>query len=264
MQKGKFGSVLKGLTLVAAMSMLTGCFGFVDDGEVGVRTQFGKVDLNEVNPGFTTWFASSLDKYTIKETSIDLKDMTPKAGDNLSLRDMDVAVYYTTNPNKIADLQLKYKGQSAQLEDSTNVSGYFLVSNQAKTVVQDEVSKYQSLVIHTKRDLIETNIKAALQANLDETDPGAFKITRIAVSKITTDAAIEDSIRKVVQAQKDNEAMTYKVETATKQAQLNGKLNDTYTAAYLQHEYNVALTECAKRASCTMIVGDVKPLVNLR
>lgn len=255
-------TIVMGL-LAASTLMLTGCFGYVPDGSVGVRTQFGKVDLNEVQPGFTTWFASSLDEYTVKETAFLLENLTPKAGDNLSLREMDVSVYYTTDPTRIADLQLKYKGQSPKIEGEY-ISGQNLVATQARTVVQDEVSKHQSLVIHTKRNLIEDNVKAALQAKLDENDPGAFKITRIAVSKITTDAAIEESIRKVVQAQKNNEAMTYQLEVAAKQAQLNNKLNDTYTPAYLQHEYNQALTACAQRASCTMIVGDVKPLVNLR
>jgi regulator of protease activity HflC (stomatin/prohibitin superfamily) len=143
---------------------------------------------------------------------------------------------------------------------------YNLVRTQAQTVIQDEVSKHQSLTIHTKRNLIEENVKVALQESLDETDNGAFTITRVAVRQVLTDASIEDAIRKVVQAQKEDEAMNFKLDVAKKQAQLNESLNRTYTPAYLQHEYNMALQTCAENEKCTMVVGleSAQPLLNMR
>lgn len=259
----KFKSMIT-VGLLALSTMLTGCFGFVEDGTTGVRNQFGKVHLQEEGPGFTTWFTSSLDIYTVKETAIQLNNMTPKAGDNLSLREMDVTVYYRVEPSMIADLSLKYKGQSWCDKRGLCMAGYNLVNRQAQAVIQDEVSKHQSLTIHTKRNAIEDSVKQALQASLDETDKGAFFVTRVAVTKVLTDASIEQSIRNVVQAQKDNEAMDYRLQVASKQAQLNEKLNQTYTAAYLQHEYNVAMQKCAENPGCTMIIGEAKPLINLR
>lgn len=243
--------------LLALSSMLTGCMGFIDTGTVGVRTAFGETSTVEEQQGFYTNFASSLDIYTVKQVALELNDMRPKAADNLSLKELDATVYYTVDPNKVADMAIKYKGQSYRGGMGEDwLPAYNLVQKQARSVIEKQVANIDSLVVHLKREDIEKAAVAKLQDALDKEDPGVFRVERITIVKAVTDDSIEESIRKVVQAQKENEAMTYKIETAEKQAQLNQKLNSTYTSSYLQHEYNVALTECAKRAGCTMIVGN--------
>lgn len=243
--------------LLALSTLLTGCMGFVDTGTVGVRTAFGETSPNEEGQGFYTSFASSLDIYTIKQVAIELNDMRPKAKDNLSLKELDATVYYTIDPNKVADMAIKYKGQSYREGVGHDwLPMYNLVQRQARSVLEKQVSHHDSLVIHQKRDEIEKASVVELQAALDLEDPGVFKVERITIVKALTDDSIEDSIRKVVQAQKENEAMRYKIETAEKQAELNKTLNSTYTQSYLQHEYNVAINECAKNPGCTMIIGN--------
>jgi regulator of protease activity HflC (stomatin/prohibitin superfamily) len=243
--------------LLALSSMLTGCMGFIDTGTVGVRTSFGETNPVEEGQGFYTNFVSSLDIYTVKQVALELNDMRPKAADNLSLKELDATVYYTVDPSKVAELAIKYKGQSYREGMGDDwLPAYNLVQRQARSVIEKEVANITSLVVHSKREDIEKASVSRLQEALDKEDPGVFKVERITIVKAVTDDSIEESIRKVVQAQKENEAMTYKIETAEKQAQLNQKLNSTYTSSYLQHEYNVALTECAKRVGCTMIVGN--------
>jgi hypothetical protein len=41
-----------------------------------------------------------------KEIPFDITDLTPKAADNLSLRDLDVTIFYTAAQDKIAELTL--------------------------------------------------------------------------------------------------------------------------------------------------------------
>lgn len=241
---------------ISACLLLTGCMGFVDTGNVGVRTSFGETSAQEEGPGFYTNFLSTLDIYTTKQVAIDLKGLHPKAHDNLSLKELDATVYYTIAPDKVADMAIKYKGQSASYDRDVFLPMYSYVERQAQSILEKQISKVDSLVVHQKRDEIEKDTVAKLQSVLDADDPGVFKIERVTIVKALTDDSIEQSIRQVVQAQKENEAMTFRIETAKKQAELNEKLNSTYTPSYLQHEYNVALTECAKRASCTMIVGN--------
>lgn len=247
------------ILLLAAMTMLTtGCMGFIDTGTVGVRTAFGETSSQEETQGFYTNFLSSLDIYTVKQVAVELNDMRPKAGDNLSLKEFDATIYYSIDPNKVADMAIKYKGQSAKFDGFGEdwLPMYNLVEKQARSVLEKQVSKVESLVVHQKRDEIEKSALVALQEILDREDPGVFKVEQITVVKAITDDSIEESIRNVVQAQKENEAMEYRIKTAEKQAQLNKELNSTYTPSYLQHEYNLALLECSKRASCTMIVGN--------
>jgi regulator of protease activity HflC (stomatin/prohibitin superfamily) len=252
--------------LVLSMAMLFTACGFVDTGNVGVRTQFGNTELVEEGQGFYTNVLSSLDIFTFKQIAIDIDNLTPKAKDNLSLQDLDFTVYYNVKPEMIADLSVKYKGQSAR-----NGTGdewkpmYVYVKRQATSAIEKEIANVDSLEIHQERDIIETATKERLQALLDQDDEGVFKIERVTITRAITDSTIEESIQQVVQAQKENEAMTFKINTAQKQAELNNKLNTTYTAAYLRHEYNVALSECAVSEHCTMIVGATEnALINIR
>lgn len=252
----RFKSALT-IGLLALSSIMTGCMGFIDTGTVGVRTAFGETSTAEEGQGFYTNFASTLDIYTVKQVAIELNDMRPKAADNLSLKELDATVYYTVDPAKVADMAIKYKGQSYRASAGEDwLPAYNLVQKQARSVIEKQVANIDSLVVHSKREDIEKAAVAKLQEVLDREDPGVFRVEQITIVKAVTDDSIEDSIRKVVQAQKENEAMTFRIETAEKQAQLNQKLNSTYTPSYLQHEYNMALTECAKRAGCTMIVGN--------
>ncbi|MDT4822982.1 hypothetical protein FQZ97_562020 [compost metagenome] len=76
---------------------------------------------------------------------------------------------------------------------------------------------------------------------------------------------MEDSIRRSIQAQKEVETAKEQVKVKQQEAEAMTKIAQSLTPSYLQHEYNVALAECAKRASCTMIVGTsgATPIVNL-
>lgn len=250
---------------ILAMTQLTAC-GFIESGNVGVRTAFGETSTTEESVGFYTSVIGNVAEYSVKEIPIQIQNMTPKAKDNLSLKDLDITVYYQVQADKVADLQIKYSGQSAEGAEGKLLPAFNLVASQAQDVIQKQVAIYDSLVIHQHRDELGEGVKQKLQELMNAGDPNTFKITRVVVKNVLTDGAIEESIRNVVQASKDLEAMTSKLATAEKQAVLNGKLNQTYTREYLQHEYNIAMTKCAENPNCTMIVGgnNVTPLVNLK
>lgn len=92
-------------------TLLSGCFGTIDTGHVGVRTTFGKVDTEELQQGMYSALLSSVREFTAKEISVQLNNLTPKAKDNLSLKDLDVTIYYTIKPTVIAEMDIKYQGQ---------------------------------------------------------------------------------------------------------------------------------------------------------
>ncbi|WKZ86284.1 SPFH domain-containing protein [Ralstonia pickettii] len=257
-----------GLAMLFSLA-LTGCGGTINTGNVGVRTSFGKVDPQEVHEGIYVAILSHVDEYTVKETSIELENLQPRARDNLTLKDLDATVYYKTNPSKIAEFVSTHSGQSAVMKGENFARpGYFLVQNIAKGQLSDEVSKLDSLTLHQNRQKLEDAVRASVQAELDK-DPtvrGTFEVTRVVVRTIMTDPTIEDAIRQAVSAQKQLEAKEKQIEIAKKDAEIektrasgkaaaNAALNQTLTKDYLQHEYNEALLACAQRAGCTMIVG---------
>lgn len=253
MSKFKFLAIIGSLVL---STLLTGCVGTIETGNVGVRKQFGKVQQEEVPAGIYTSFFSSVDEYTTKETYVGLQNLTPKAKDKLILKDLDVTIYYKTNPDKVAEFASSHAAMSARMQSEHFYRpGYVLIENMARGIVSDEVSSFDSLTLHQNRTDLEMAIKNALAAQLNKSDPGYFEITRVVVSSLLTDPSVEESIRK-------NIAMTNEIDTARKDVQKKleeanamTKTASALTPMLLQHEYIKAIDKCASNPGCTLFVG---------
>lgn len=257
--------------MLVGAGLLSGC-GIIDQGNVGVRTTFGKVSPEPENPGIYIAALSSVKEYTTKESAIALDNMTPKAKDNLSLREMDITVYYRTEGNKIPGLQTKYSNQSAY-DKGIWYPAYALVENMARTAAYEEVSRQDSLTIHQHRDEVASAIKNNIQKELDKSDPGTFTITRVVMRQVVTDPAIEQSILQAVQVQKQIEAKRSEIELAKAEAartvteaegtaKRNQILNSSITDTLIRYKQALAQEECASRAGCTMIIGNAMPIIN--
>src|SRR5262245_50267070 len=156
MSDGTSGGVVRKLLLglvavVLVLFVLGGVFGTIATGNVGVRTTLGITSQEEVSPGvYLKWpFISRVDEFTAKEVAIDLTDLTPKARDNLSLRNMDISVYYRAEAPAVAELFTKYAGQSARADEGYMLPAYNLVFRVARNTAYEEVAKVDSLVMHT-------------------------------------------------------------------------------------------------------------------
>jgi regulator of protease activity HflC (stomatin/prohibitin superfamily) len=265
-----------GILAIAFLTLgLTACGGIIDQGDVGVRTTFGKVNPEPVTDGLYVAILSSVREYTAKESSINLDNMTPKAGDNLSLKEMDVTVYYKTEPGKIPGLHVKYSGQSARGDHGIWFPAYNLVENMARTAAYEEVAKQDSLTIHKHRDDVANAMRDNIQKALDKNDPGTFTITRVVMRQVFTDPAIEQSILAAVQVQKQIEAKNAELELAKAEArrtvaeaqgtaQRNSILNASITQTLIDYKKALAMEECASNSKCTMIIGNATPIVNTK
>lgn len=262
-----------GILAVMALALgLTACGGIIDQGNVGVRTTFGKVSPEAVEPGIYVAILSSVREYTTKETAVALDNMTPKAKDNLSLREMDITVYYKTDPSKVPGLQIKYANQSAK-DHGIWYPAYHLVENMARTAAYEEVAKQDSLTIHQHREEVANAIKLNIQKELDKNDPSTFVITRVVMRQVITDPAIEQSILQAVQVQKQIEAKNAELELAKAEArrtvaeaqgtaQRNNILNASITPTLIEYKKALAMEECASNNHCTMIIGNGTPIIN--
>lgn len=246
------------LAAVALSTQLAGCMGSIETGNVGLRTNFnGTVDQRVEQPGLYTAVVGHVDEYTLKEVPINLNDLTPKAKDNLSLKELDVTVYYKVRtPDAVRALATKRAGSSAKMDGEHFIRpAYFFVESIAKSEIADAVSKHDSLTLHLQRNLLESEVKQAMQANLDSTDPGAIEITRVVVRQVRTDPTIEQSIRNVVAKDKELEAANKQVQIAEKNAEAVAKTANTLTPAFLQHEYNQALLVFAQHGGTVILDG---------
>lgn len=267
------------LVVVVVAAIFGGLFGTIATGNVGVRTTLGIMSPDEVTPGvYMKWpIISRIDEFSAKEIAIDLTDLTPKARDNLSLRDMDITVYYRAEGGSIAELYAKYAGQSQRSDEGDLLPAYNLVFRIARNTAYEEVARVDSLVMHTRRDELSRAMHENMQAELEQTDPGVFKVTRVVVRAVMTDPSIEESIRTAVSNQKRLEAMEVQTQIAQKEAEIkiteargiaesNRIIAGSLTREYLQHEANQALLKFAESGNnSTVIVPagmSVAPLIN--
>ena len=258
-------AVLAGLVAVSSLYFTVA---LIESGNVGVRKTLGKVNPEEATPGVNLKLpaVTQITEFVGKEIAIDLTDLTPKAADNLSLRDMDVTVFYKADSGQIADLYVKYaNAHQYDLESDSYFPAYRLVYREARRAAYETVAKIDSLTMHKKRAQIGVSIKERLQEALDSNDPGVFTVTRVVIRSVLTDPSIEESIREAVANQKRLEAKQVMVEIERKNAEIeairadgiaraNEIINETLTKEYLQHELNLTLQKFAETGANTIVV----------
>ena len=265
------GSIGVGLAVVLAVLASTLPFFsivVIESGNVGVKKTLGKVEAEEVTPGLSLRLPAitTITEFVGKEIAIDLTDLTPKAADNLSLRDMDVSVFYRASSDQISDLYVKYANAHQYDEESGSYfPAYRLVFREARRAAYETVAQIDSLTMHKKREQIASSIQQRLQETLDANDPGVFEVTRIVIRSVLTDPSIEASIREAVANQKRLEAKQVMVEIERKNAEIeairaegiadaNEIINRTLTSEYLQHELNLTLQKFAESGANTIVV----------
>ncbi len=273
--------IIAGVLALLAVALLATSCGTLESGNVGVRTTLGKVSSEELEAGvyFVMPLVSRVQEFSAKEIGVDLNDLTPKAKDNLSLRDLDVTVYYRTSPGSVADLYVKYASQHTRDENSRIFyPAYGLLQRLARNIIYEETARMDSLLMHTRRDELAIAVQKGLQGELDKNDKGVFTVTRVVIRQLTTDPAIEKAIQESVAAQKQLETTKQRIQIAEAEAQVEVKkaegiakanqiINQSLTREYLQHESNLALQKFAEKGGTSTVVipanMQTAPLINI-
>lgn len=239
----------------------------VQSGHVSVERTLGKVNHTEQLQGlnFKAPLLTTKQEFSAKEIAIDIDDLKPKAADNLSLRDLDVSVYYRVPPERISELYVKYAASAIRGPDGIWLPAYGLVVREARAAIYEKVSEIESLQLHKQRELLQNEVLKELQGRLEQSDAGDIFVTRVVVRALNTDPSIEAAIRDAVEAEKRLEAKQVQVEIAKKDAEIeierakgiaeaNTIINKSLTAEYLQHEINQALHEFAENEGSVVVI----------
>lgn len=255
----------------------------VNSGNVGVERSLGKVSLDELGQGQYVTVFDSVDEVTTKEVSVSLQNLTPKSMDNLTMAEVDIDIYYKTNPQKVADLYIKYQGDVVAHEDlvqggtSDLVVASGRVVREARESAYTAVSKFNASTMHTKRAELSEEVRATLQAALEKSDPGAFTITSINVRNVKPDPAIERAIqnqikldqdilkkeKEIILAQKEAERLLVQTEG---QAAANNKLNSSLTGQLVQLQLaeirRQTVVGAAGRGNTIIVDAEAVPLIS--
>lgn len=272
------------LSLAIALAF-TGCTQ-IDTGNVGVERAFGKVSPDPKPQGVYATMFDSVDEFTTKEVSFQVNDLAPKSRDNLTLKDLDVDVYYKVTPKDIPRLYVKYAGDYIRHGDIVNnsnnpdvlVMGYNRVLRGAREAVYNAVSKFDATTMHTQRAEMGEEIRKELQKELDASDKGSFTVTTVNVRNLLTDPGIEQAIRDqvatdqmVIKKKKEiaiAQAESERLEAlATGQARANELLNNSLTPSVMRirlaEMQRDTIIASAKKGN-VIISGEATPLVQVQ
>lgn len=260
---------IKILVLGLLSLTMVGC-GAIDSGNGGVRTSWQNEVMSDVETsGFYTSLISSVEEYVGKEIMIPLNDMTPKAGDNLTMQELDVEIYYKTNIPSFSGLKTKYANahQVVEIDGSDYVyPAYLRVKSLAREAAYNGASEIDSLLIHLQRDQLASKIKEKLQASLDEDDQGVFTITTVIIKQAKTDQTLEESIRLATRKEKELEAAQKDVLVKEQDAMANNKLASSLTPQIMRIKELDAMVKACEQGTCIIDFtnGSTKPLINVR
>ena len=115
--------VVVAIVVVAYLAAYT-----VQSGHVAVERTLGKVHHEEQLQGlnFKLPLVTTKQEFSAKEIAIDIDDLKPKAADNLSLRDLDVSVFYRVPPERVSELFVKYAASAVRGADGVWFSREFI------------------------------------------------------------------------------------------------------------------------------------------
>lgn len=251
------------LMLVFAASMSACGFHTIETGQVGVvKTWAGKTLPEELHQDWYFRPLQHIDTYTVKDNCLVAEDLKPTDSNTLRMKDVDVTVCYSVNPETVADFAAEQAGMSARLEKEDFFRpGYIMMKNLVAGAVASEVAKYDSLVIGSKREELEGKIKDEILKSAPK--KYGFSVSRVTVTSLLPDDSIQDSIRRNVAKTNELAAAQKEVEVKERLGAANDALAKSLSPAILQHEYISTLRACAESKGCTMLIGVDKPMVNI-
>ncbi|MFG6442875.1 SPFH domain-containing protein [Pelomonas margarita] len=270
--------------LLTLAALLAGCTQ-IDTGNVGVERTLGKVSTEALPPGIYFTVFKTVDEFTAKEIGFQLADMTPKSRDNLTMKDVDIDIYFKVMPAAVPGLFTKYQGDVMRHADIVRdgskdlVIAYSRVSREAREAIYKAVAEMDATTMHTKRAELSEAVRAGLQKELDTNDKGAFVVTAVNVRNLLTDPAIEAAIRQRAETDQAIERKRKEVELAKAEAERliveaegQAKANQIISASLTpalkeiklaELQRDAALAIANKAGNTVLLGGGAQPLVNV-
>jgi regulator of protease activity HflC (stomatin/prohibitin superfamily) len=227
--------LLTALSILAIAPVATGCMSIVEDGEVGLRQKWGRVDPQELKTGGHTTFTSDILVFSTRENIFTVQDLNPQTKNNTIMKDFDVDVNYSVDPSSVAELYTRYSKSYHRRNDQGEIYPMVgFLERFVNTAVNKAVRKYEALDVNTSRSMIEQDILAQLNDVLRSQGLfGKVKINSVTVTGVQLPDNLVASVNRQVAARAEREAKSIEVETARLESQrislLSGQASQAYT-----------------------------------
>jgi regulator of protease activity HflC (stomatin/prohibitin superfamily) len=231
----------------------------IDAGEIGVKVIFGKVKTEVLEPGINIVVPyADIYKYPtriMELTQVEGNIIDARVNNGLTIK-LDCTAWYNIDKNKVVDIYSQYAKSLEELESKILLSSL-------RTVMRNVVSKYSSEEVYsTKREQVANEIEKSLG---DAVKATGLLINKFLIRSIRLPEEIDKAIQIKISAQQEAEAMQYKKQKATQEAEIKiieaqglAKaqliINSTLTPNYLQHEAIQAYSKLAGSPNTTFVI----------
>jgi hypothetical protein len=252
---------MKRSTIFAALAfafIASGCQR-IETGKVGVRVGWDKqVKPGELLPGsFNQTLFGDVLAFPVKDISVGVNDMTPIAKDNSTMKDFDISVIYSINPNQVSELWVsKNRSFHATEEDGDILLMYNYVGQLARNAAYKAAREYEALLMNDNRQTMEQEIKNIVNSSLrEEKLDGAITISQVLIRSILPADTVVASANALVRAKNELEQKKVEVATARQEAARIEALNANKGAVeYMNAMANVTIAEAIRAGKVNTII----------
>lgn len=257
------------IALVSVLAITASACTRIETGEVGVRVGFDKqVEKDELLPGsFNQTLFGDVLSFPVKDVQVDVANLTPLASDNSTIKQFDMAIVYSVNPNSAAELYIeKNRGFHAVTEDGDTLLLYNYMYQLGRNAAYKVARQYEALRMADNRAEIENKIREEIVKQLKAEDLGvAINVSQVLVRAITPADSIRVSANNLVKAQNEMKQKEVEVKTAKLEAERIAALNANAGATkYMEATAIVTIAEAVKEGKVKTIIVpyDFKGIVN--
>lgn len=256
-------------TAVTLAILATGC-ARIETGEVGVRVGFDKqVKPGELQPGsFNQTLIGDVLTFPVKDVAVAVDNMTPLAKDNSTMKDVDMTVVYSINPNQVSELYTSKNKSFHAVNKEDTLLMYNYVFQAARNGLYKASREYEALDMNDNRSLIEQKVREAMQATLaSEKLDGSITIQQVLVRQMTPADSVVASANDLVRSKNELKQKEVEVKTAEAEARRMQALSNQSASsiAFMQAQAQLKIAEgiAAGKVQTIVVPMDFKGMVNV-
>jgi len=255
-----------------AVILLVNSFITIDAGEIGVRLRLGKIDKEELYPGFH-FIIPAVDKVVVFSTRVEKIDMTQAHRNPISALSveglpavLDVTILYRIVPSRADEIYKNFGTDYAQK----------LIVPIARESVRNIVAQYKIEDLYSsKRAELQKRIFEEIKTRLEGDN---IKVIDLLLRNVKLPAKVVEKIEEKLRAKEEAEKMKFviqkekleaerKITEAKGIAESNRIIADSLSNSYLQWYYLQTIKSLANGPNNTFIITpydkNLVPLLNL-
>jgi len=246
------------LGVLAAAVLAAGCTR-IETGEVGVRVGFDKqVKPGELQPGsFNQTLVGDVLTFPVKDVAVPVNDLTPLAKDNSTMKDVDMTVIYSINPNQVSEL---YISKNRSFHMSANGDTYLMynyVFQTARNGLYKAARDFEALDMNDARQSIEQKVREHMTAALaSEKLDGSITIQQVLIRNMQPADSVVASANDLVRSKNELKQKEVEVKTAEAEARRMAALanQSAQSIQYMQAQAALNISEGIKNGKVQTIV----------